>query len=160
LGEKEMKVEKSYAFKWRKDPDIIIVAVVFSFLVIIPITTNFSKIHNKDQLWLLILIIAIIVIDIALFICNFVFSWTTVIYFDNEKAWQKIKRQTYEWRWEDITECKTIRGILRYAVSLQIKTKPGYKKLTFDFNEYRYKKLMKFCPHEYFKTLLKKAWDY
>lgn len=157
-----MQNKKDYVFKWHRNSAYLIVGLIVSFFVELTLLISLFQEEEKTPMALkpalLIIFIAILIIDIVVFIYSFNYGWNRAIYFDHEKVWQKIKGKIYEWRWEDMTDVE-LYACYKGFVMVKITTDTDYKKLSLSFSGYRYKKIMKFCPNEKFKELLKKKYE-
>ena len=160
LGDNKMKSEnkKNYIYKWYRNPDFLIVTLIGSYVICLffiwAIFENEQKTPENVKAALPFVILAIVVVNIFLFIYAMYYGWNRPIYINSEKIWQKIKGKIYEWHWADMTDCKYVFKHIDIPPMIEIQTTTDYKKLNFKININRYKKLIQICPNEKIKTML------
>lgn len=150
-------------YVWHRNPELSALCHLGGMLLgLLLIIIYFNA---EKHIVVLISAIIIMLLSFSSFFYAYFWSWNTIICFDDEKVFQKIKGKRYEWRWAEITDCRfrmprRIFGIRPLIPSLvEFTTISEYKKLTFSFSLRRKKKFLEFCPNQKVKELFQKAYD-
>jgi hypothetical protein len=138
--------------KWRRDHEASIPrygsSLIFTIITLVLLI--------KEQVWLSIVLF---VVSLAIHIACVIYMCfgLTYIYLDKEKVWLKVCGKYYEWRWDEVTECKIReRHASRDLPLIYIVTKSEYPHLIFALNAKRSEILMELSTSEIINEQLKK----
>ena len=112
-------------------------------------------VHN--EIWLLIVFLSCLLVIVLSFIYSF-HSWNYKIYVDTNGFWYMKNKEEHEFKWEEIDSVKEHTNFNRFY-TVTICYRGMTKKMTFDYNKYKMKKILEICPISHkkmFEDLLSK----
>ena len=133
---------------------------VFLFMILIVLELCFaviiSEISGVANTVLRVLFIILPIIYIAFYLYSMLWGWNARIYFDDEKAYRKIRGKTYEWYYDDMidVEIKMYRTNYGYAARIRITSSKQEKLLTFEPAKIIIKKFVSVCTNAEIKYKL------
>jgi hypothetical protein len=145
IGEEEMN--KNYKFKIRPYYGWIVFIFIILFAVEILLTVAISEIHSSANIILKILFVGLPILYISFVIYSMLWGWDSLIYFDDEKAYRKIRGKTYEWYYDDMVDVELKVYDFR-MVRVRIKSAKHEKLLTFDRARFIIRKFSETCTNE------------
>lgn len=152
-----MAYNKQTLFKFRKRPQVF--GMIHIFIFVLGFVFFILYCSRELNTMFLVLMISTIVLQGLIYILANYFGWNSIIYFENEHIWQKVKGRIYEWKWEDIVNCKVKTVYYRTPSTIEIITTSEETKLKFEISSWREKILLDKCPNVNVKEIFKKTFD-